>query len=390
MARVALLVAHMSKGGMQKCMSNFSLAMSGKVDHDILYFGTENPGFPFAGRQVDLNIEGSKTSSNRKRLLNFFKRCKKLRKHIQENHIDTVISYGEVANIVNVLVPKKRTILAVQVDLQRSFAPGWYGKMYRFLVTLLYRRADVVVAISESIARDLMETFHVPEHKVVSLCNIYDFEKVLEDSKVALTPDTEVLFKDPVVINIANLNQQKGQKHLINAFSRAKRAVPNLQLVIIGRGAQEQPLKKHVIDMGLESSVHFFGFQANPYKYLSRAKVFALTSLYEGIPTIVIEALLLGIPVISTDCKTGPREILEDSEYGILVPDITDNNAAEVEDIVGKHIISLVSEHQKHDHYAEMAKQRAKFYAPEKRLEEWLKIMDISQETGTSQTGTPG
>jgi len=381
MNKIAFLVAHMSKGGMQKCMSNFSMVLPSNIEHEILYFGTENPEFPFHGKEVDLDISGKKTVNHLSRLFNFFKRIRKLQQHIRSNKIETVVSFGEVANIINVLVPKKRTILAVQVDIQRSLASGWYNKIYKLLVYFLYRRADKVVAISQNIARDLVDFYKIPESNVVCLCNVYDFPGVVIASQEEIPSELLPVFDHPVIINIANLNRQKGQQHLINSFKIARESVDDLQLVIIGRGNLEDDLKLQVQDLGLSSSVHFLGFQANPYKYLQKAKLFVLTSLFEGIPTIVIESLLLGVPVISTDCKTGPREILEDSEYGVLLADIDENDAVEVEHSVAESIVELLEDKGKYEHFSQKARQRAKTYAPETVLAEWLRIIECNSDS---------
>ena len=377
MEKIALLVAHMSKGGMQKCMSNFSLALSDKVEHEILYFGTEEPGFPFAGKEINLDIAGKKDVGSVVRIFNFFKRIRRLRRYLKEQDVNVVVSFGEVANIVNVLVAKRRTVLAVQVDIMRSLEEGWYNRIYKLLVFLLYRRADTIVAISKSIAQDLVKVLRLPREKVVSLCNVYDFNAVLEQSIVPIPLELKNIFDSPVVINIANLNAQKGQKYLINAFQRAQSRISDLQLVIIGRGELEQELRQQVHDLNLDFSVHFLGFQANPYKYLGRSDVFVLSSLYEGIPTIVIESLLLGIPVISTDCKTGPREILGDSVYGILLPDINERNAHQVEQSMADSIISLHNDPEKHEHFVAKGKERARDFSPEIVLDKWLDILEI-------------
>jgi len=122
----------------------------------------------------------------------------------------------------------------------------------------------------------------------------------------------------PVVVGIGRLERQKDFPTLIRAVARVRRSRP-VRLLILGEGGKRPALEALVHELGLEEDVALPGFVENPYAYLARAQVFALSSIFEGLPTVLIEALALGTPVVATDCRTGPREILDDGRLGRLV-----------------------------------------------------------------------
>jgi glycosyltransferase involved in cell wall biosynthesis len=124
----------------------------------------------------------------------------------------------------------------------------------------------------------------------------------------------------PVVIGIGRLVAQKNFRLLIDAFALVKRDHPTARLVILGEGEERGMLEAQIRRLGLQQSVSLPGFVDNPYACLARARVFVLSSDFEGLPTVLIESLAVGTPVVSTDCASGPREVLQDGALGELVP----------------------------------------------------------------------
>jgi glycosyltransferase involved in cell wall biosynthesis len=128
------------------------------------------------------------------------------------------------------------------------------------------------------------------------------------------------IFKDkPVVIACGRLTEQKGFSYLIKAFYKIKKEFKNATLLILGQGEKEEELRSLVKDLNIKDSVKFLGFQKNPYKYFYNSNLFVLSSLWEGLPGVLIEALTCEVPVVSTNCKSGPKEILDNGKAGELV-----------------------------------------------------------------------
>jgi glycosyltransferase involved in cell wall biosynthesis len=123
----------------------------------------------------------------------------------------------------------------------------------------------------------------------------------------------------PVILGVGRLEEQKDFPTLLKAFALLRKKV-NARLVILGEGKLRAVLETLIQELGIENHVQLAGFTSNPYAFMKRADVFVLSSVLEGLPTVLIEAMALGTPVVSTDCKSGPKEITEHAGYGTLVP----------------------------------------------------------------------
>lgn len=182
-------------------------------------------------------------------------------------------------------------------------------------------------------------------------------------------------------------NEIKGYWHLIKAFAWARKLVPNSHLMIIGDGDFIE-CKQLARELNLEQDIYFTGVQKNPYPYLKQASIYVLSSINEGFPNAIIEALALSIPVIATDCLTGPAEILSEkgesmnygelncTDYGILVPRVKLNNDYdpkhfEYEDVeMGKAMVLMAKEEKLSNTYVQRARGRAAMFSGERYMRE--------------------
>ena len=207
----------------------------------------------------------------------------------------------------------------------------WFSK---FMVMFSYKRADLVLANSYAMQTDLIENFKIktPVRVIYNPIDL-NFIKTHKDEVPDFVFDKNIFH----FVNVGGFRKEKNHLLLLQAFFILKH-LP-CKLVIVGGGIMEDDLKQKVSDLGLGDKVVFCGFETNPFKYVSRSDCFVLSSEVEGFPNVLIEALACGKPVISTDCSSGPRELLapatdlhhrainnyEIGEYGILTPvnDIT-------------------------------------------------------------------
>lgn len=215
-----------------------------------------------------------------------------------------------------------------QTTMQQSQS-NIYRMFSKFMVRFSYKRADLVLANSYAMKTDLIENFKIktPVRVIYNPIDL-NFIKTHKDEEPSLVFDKNIFH----FVNVGGFRTEKNHLLLLQAFFILK----NLpcKLIIVGGGIMEETLKQKVADLGLKDKVIFCGFENNPFKYVSRSDCFVLSSDVEGFPNVLIEALACGKSVISTDCSSGPRELLapatdlhhrainnyEIGEYGILTP----------------------------------------------------------------------
>jgi glycosyltransferase involved in cell wall biosynthesis len=177
--------------------------------------------------------------------------------------------------------------------------------------------ADRIVVCSGGAGAGLEQLIGKRPIKVIH--NGVPVQTIQEQAEAPLPTEFESLFEQPTVVAVGRLNYQKGYNYLVAAHAEVIRAGIHHNLVIVGQGDLEAELHQQAVDLGVEQTVHFVGFHPNPYSFMKRATVFALSSRFEGFPLVLIEAMACGAPIVAFDCPSGPREALEDGKHGILV-----------------------------------------------------------------------
>jgi glycosyltransferase involved in cell wall biosynthesis len=328
----------------------------------------------------------------------------KLSKFLEEPSL--IVSFLERANFVNIiskLFKKHRAIISVRMDQQK----GHVGlrKLNKLLVRLLYPKADLIIAVSYGVKQSLIN-LGIEEEKIKVIYNPYPIAEIRELVKEPLGSYEEI-FKHPILITAGRLTKQKGQWYLLRVFKALKEKHKDLKLVILGEGELKDYLVKLSEELGLKTyvwdrdelsesfDVYFLGFQKNPFKFIARSKLFVFPSLWEGFPNALVEAMACGVPVVSSDCRSGPREILapntdfnyqtqkpEFAEYGVLMPVFevkykSANEPLEEREIMWVETIDkLLEDESLRKNYSEKAKQRAEDFRIEKILIEWRNIIN--------------
>lgn len=203
---------------------------------------------------------------------------------------------------------------AAEVTVDFPFRSPWRQTVSRWS----YRTADVIFANSRDLCQRVEAFYKLPAASVQWLPNLKDFAKL---DRLSQTGSPTWTGTGQRIITIGRLQEQKGHACLLEALARlVHEDQRDVQLVLCGQGPLESELRRQIQQLRLTERVTLTGYLANPYPELRSAELFVLPSLWEGLPNTLLEAIALGVPVVSADCPTGPREILEDGRLGKLVP----------------------------------------------------------------------
>jgi glycosyltransferase involved in cell wall biosynthesis len=214
-----------------------------------------------------------------------------------------------------------RTVIreAITFSIDSASLSGPFDRRLVPLARQWYRQADGIVAVSQGVADDLIACLDLPADRVTTIYNPVDEDRVARLAQ--LQPD-EPWLRDgepPVVLAVGRLYPQKDYPTLLRAFARLV-TDRDARLIILGEGPDRPALEALSRELGISDRMRMPGEDPNPFAYMGRSKVFVLSSLWEGFPNVIVQALVCGCAVVSTDCPSGPVEILEAGRWGRLVP----------------------------------------------------------------------
>ncbi|WP_417248565.1 glycosyltransferase [Celeribacter sp.] len=246
-----------------------------------------------------------------------------LARYLRRERPDAMLSALNHANIIAILARKlarssTRLIVSERNSLT-SDSGGTVRKVIRTLMRHFYPAADGVIAVSQAMKEELIKELHLPSEKVVAIPNPIDFTAL--DPLARKRPDHPWFAngQPPVILAVGRLAPQKDFETLLKAFSlvHSRRSV---RLVILGEGPLRPELEQCAEQLGIADKTDLVGFKDNPFGWMSACDLFVLSSRHEGFPNVLVQAMACGARVVSTDCPTGPNEILEGGRWGRLVP----------------------------------------------------------------------
>jgi glycosyltransferase involved in cell wall biosynthesis len=250
----------------------------------------------------------------------------RLVKYLREYSPDVTISAKDYQNIVVLWAVKfsgvaTKAVVTTHIDVSVDWkqSKGLKSRLIPYLVRYCYPWADHVVTVSQGARNSLAKIAGLPMEKIKVIYNPVITPELLVKADEPLDCPWFAPKEPPVLLSVGRLTEQKDYTTLIRAFALVRKE-RSARLMILGDGEDRPKLEALVQELGLEGEVALPGFVDNPYKYMKRSAVFVLSSKWEGLPTALIEALACGCPVVSTDCPSGPAEILEEGKWGPLVP----------------------------------------------------------------------
>ena len=377
--KIIFLLPTLSAGGGERVASELSLGLPNSIEKIIVLFKKEI-SYPYKGRIISLDI--LKPSGILQKAICCFLGLLRFRKLVKKEKPNYVISFGHLPNLINIfstcLPAGMGAKSVVRIDnFYSSSCQGFGGKIYRILVRLLFNKADIIMPVSKESANDLVRNFKIKREKIKVIYNPLNIKEIEISAKEPLDKEYVDIFKNPTIINMGQMGKQKNQKDLIKAFKKIKEKIKNAKLVILGQGNLEPELKGLSKSLGIENDVYFLGWQKNPFKFLANSKIFVLSSLWEGLPYVLLEAMASGLPVVSYDCRSGPREILapktdssfqtkniEFAEYGILVE-------PEKHELLTEAVVKFLSDDNLCKKFEEKSRKRAMDFDIKNIIKEW-------------------
>lgn len=318
MSRIALFVPSMRGGGGERVMLNLVCGFAERgLDVDLVLLQAEGPFLADVPKNVRIiDLKARRLITSIPALILYFRREKPV----------AFLSAFVASNIVSVFIRTFfgiRTRLVLAEHSTRSAAAenlkSFHERVYPFLMRRSYPHADSVVAVSSGVADDLSKLTGMERDRINVIYNPVVAEQIFEQASEPVDHPWFRAGEPPVILGVGRLVRAKDFPTLIHAFDLVRRE-RSARLMILGEGEKRAKLESLIKELGLADSVALPGFDPNPYRYMKHAAVFALSSRWEGLGNVLIEAMAVGTPVVSTDCPNGPSEILEGGRHGLLVP----------------------------------------------------------------------
>lgn len=362
MTDVAIFLMDLQGGGAEKVMLNIANGLAAKgLEIDLVLAQTKGEYVKQISAQVNL-VELSCT-----RLISALPA---LASYLKQNRPKALLSALEDTNIVAILAKllansSSRLVVTVHNHLGHEIvhSKNLKRKLVPYLLRWIYSYADAVVGVSQGVVDNLVD-FGVAKHKTFKIYNPIITPDLIEKLGSQIKQPLFELNQRPIILGVGRLTKQKDFQTLILALKAVRKILP-AQLVILGDGEDKAHLLNLTHQLDLQDAVTFLGFVSNPYVFMREADVFVLSSAWEGFGNVLVEAMFSGTSVVSTNCESGPTEILADGEYGHLVEvGHAEAMAQAIVDTLQRKIIS-----------AEALKQRASIFSLENSLTKYMELL---------------
>ena len=372
--KILFLIPSLEKGGIERSLSRVSRGLIEKGNNVIVLSNdVSSEGKSYFDESVNFIQVGTPFSVKKSLIIQFLNNLFlffKFKKIINNNEIDIVLA---AKNFPLAIILKTFSASKFKLFLREAVDPYVAAKNQRFFITRkiiiflkkkLYPRADKIIAISEGVRKSLIDNFDFPAKKIDVIYNPAADDRIIKLSKEKIE---DYIFDGFTIVNIGRLTKQKDQLTLLKAFKITLNK-SKCNLIIIGEGSERNNLEKYIVENSLESNVKLLGYQANPWKYLSKSNLFVLSSIWEGFGNVIVESMALSVPVISTNCKSGPSEILENGKYGQLFDTYDYNKLSEliIDEINSNELYSKKS----------LAKERSEDFSIIKTTNNYLKSFE--------------
>lgn len=324
MRKIAFLLPDFCVGGMPRVASNIIKYLNENEELEITII-LMNSSLPIKYETFDSKIIKMFPLGKNKlsKIITFLKRISSLKKIKKVNSFDVVISFGVAANTINILTKMNEKIIITEHNIKSIENSNWgfFGKIYDFLMKILYNQSDLIITVSEGIKKDLVINYKINPNKIRTIYNPMDIKTIKSKSKIELSEDIKPLFKNKInLLIVGRLSQEKGHITLLKILKDIKKVINNVQVVFLGTGDFKEYLINYCEKNELINDVIFLDYNENPFNIIKNVDLVIVPSLNEGFCNIIIETLIVGTPIISTDFLVGAREIMiQSSDYNDII-----------------------------------------------------------------------
>lgn len=392
--QIMIISRALSHGGAERVATNLATSLSKYHDVTLVILDGSVNTYGSTVETIDLGLSIRKEGSKIKWYTTLIRSINRIK---QEKNITHAISFLSEPDLANVLTKgNSKTIISIR-NKQSALVKG---NLKKIRDKVLFSKADKIVALSEMVKYDLVKNYDVDDSKIKVIYNPCDKDNINNsiDEDIMTKEEIDIFnSSDNIVITAGRLSNQKGQWHLIRAFSEVVKEINNAKLIILGVGEKEEYLRKLIKELKLENNVYLLGHKSNPYVYLSKSNLFVFSSLFEGLGNILLEAMACEIPIISTDCDAGPRELLAPKsniretgkaeniiygEYGILTPVFdgieysSDDPLTKEELIYSKAIIEMLKDRGLLLKYKQKSIERGRDFTVDSINQQWLDLIE--------------
>lgn len=317
--KVCFVLPSLNGGGAERAAVQILNALDGGAwDRSMYLFKREGPYLSELSPEIAL-ASGRRESR--------FGRWQELRQYIAATNPDIVVSflsYFTTLSAVRAAMTRARVVFHQQTpmtafldDADYQWRGAWRKRVFSSVTRFGYSSADLVITSSAGVAEDLTAVFAVDPSRIRVVANPVDVAGVTVSAAEPLSPEDQARWIRPVIVAAGRLADAKNYPLLIEALARLRATTP-ARLFVLGQGDRAETLRRLADERGVGDAIVWCGFQANPWKFMARADVFALTSRYEGFGNVLIEAMACGVPVVATS-SPGTRDIVRSGVDGVLV-----------------------------------------------------------------------